>query len=402
MANAAQRARDRRPTLGPDVRVTVDAGRARRGPWDAILTVLFVAIISLPLAANLGGHDGADPEAENRELASMPHLTASRRSIVAYTEGFGRWFEDHFGFRAALVRWYGESRYFWLGVSPSPAVIKGRDGWLFYADDGGAEDATNESLLEPGELEAWRASLIKTRDWLHRRGIAYVFTIAPDKHVVYPENLPSTLNRVNLMSRGDQLEKVCREAAIPVADLRAAVAAAKQPDRIYFKTDTHWNDRGAFVAYRQIIAAVRTQAPLVPEAWTRDDFVPAEREIEGQDLARMIGLMRVLREMDLTLVARRIRHAQVVEPAGAPPTAEEGRLVTEIPGSTLPRAVVFRDSFASRLVPFLSEHFSRAVYLWQNDFDSDVIEQEHPDVVIQEIVSRHLYVFTPSPELIPN
>jgi hypothetical protein len=91
-----------------------------------------------------------------------------------------------------------------------------------------------------------------------------------------------------------------------------------------------------------------------------------------------------------------------VEPAGAPPTAEEGRLVTEIPGSPLPRAVVFRDSFASRLVPFLSEHFSRAVYLWQNDFDPEIVEKEHPDVVIQEIVSRHLYVFTPSPELVPQ
>ena len=43
----------------------------------------------------------------------------------------------------------------------------------------------------------------------------------------------------------------------------------------------------------------------------------------------------------------------------------EGRLVPEITGSTLPRAVIFRDSFVSPLVPFLSEHFSRAVYLWQ-------------------------------------
>ena len=85
----------------------------------------------------------------------------------------------------------------------------------------------------------------------------------------------------------------------------------------------------------------------------------------------MMGLTRVLREVDLTLVPRRPRRARVVEPAGAEPTAEEGRLVTEIDDPSLPRAVIFRDSFASRLVPFLSEHFSRAVYLWQNDFDAD-------------------------------
>jgi hypothetical protein len=91
----------------------------------------------------------------------------------------------------------------------------------------------------------------------------------------------------------------------------------------------------------------------------------------------------------------------VVEPAGGQPTDEVGRLVTEIPGSTLPRAVIFRDSFASQLAPLLSEHFSRAVYLWQNDFDAQVVEEECPDIVIQEIVGRHLFNFIPSPELVP-
>ena len=84
------------------------------------------------------------------------------------------------------------------------------------------------------------------------------------------------------------------------------------------------------------------------------------------------------------------------------PRPKKAGCVTEIPGSALPRAVIFRDSFASRLVPFLSEHFSRAVYLWQNDFDADIVEKEHADVVIQEIVGRHLYNFIPSPELVPD
>ena len=116
----------------------------------------------------------------------------------------------------------------------------------------------------------------------------------------------------------------------------------------------------------------------------------------------MMGLTRVLRESDLTLVPRRARRARVIEPAGTAPMAEEGRLVTEIDDPSLPRAVIFRDSFVSRLVPFLSEHFSRAVYLWQNDFDADVVAKEHPDVVIQEIAGRHLYSFIPSPELVPQ
>ena len=99
---------------------------------------------------------------------------------------------------------------------------------------------------------------------------------------------------------------------------------------------------------------------------------------------------------------RRPRRARVVEPAGARPADAEGLIVTEIDDPSLPKAVIFRDSFTSRLVPFLSEHFSRAVYLWQNDFDADIVSREHPDVVIQQIVGRHLYNFIPSPELVPE
>jgi hypothetical protein len=177
---------------------------------------------------------------------------------------------------------------------------------------------------------------------------------------------------------------------------------AKTRERVYQQTDTHWNDRGALVAYQQIIRAVRARVPRTPPAWARTDFIAEEHSIEGLDLAGMMGLTRVLREVDLTLVPRRPRRARVIEPAGAKPTDEEGRLVTEIDDPSLPRAVIFRDSFTSRLVPFLSEHFSRVVYLWQNDFDAAVVTNEQPDVVIQQIVGRHLYDFIPSPELVPK
>jgi len=185
-------------------------------------------------------------------------------------------------------------------------------------------------------------------------------------------------------------------------DLRPALFGAKARERVYQKTDTHWNDRGAFAAYQQIIGAVRGRVPQTPPAWTRDDFDARETIVPGMDLAGMMGLTRVLTEDDLRLVPRRPRRARVVEPSGAAPSDELGRIVTTIDDPALPRAVIFRDSFVSRLAPFLSEHFSRAVYLWQNDFDADVVSRERPDVVIQEIVGRHLYTFVPSPELVPD
>ncbi len=100
-----------------------------------LLVAAFVGVISLPLAANLAGRDGADGGAENRELASFPHVDGSWASVAAFGPGLSDWFDDHFGFRSTLVRWYGESRLFVLGVSPSAAVVKGEGGWFFYGDD---------------------------------------------------------------------------------------------------------------------------------------------------------------------------------------------------------------------------------------------------------------------------
>jgi hypothetical protein len=368
---------------------------------NRFIVLVFVVIISLPLAANIAGVDGADPAAENRTLASFPTLEPTLPSLAAYAPGFSAWFEDHFGFRARLIRWYGEMRLYGLRVSPTSSVVTSRDGWFFYGEDGSLDDYAHADPLTPAAQDNWRETVTRIRDWLHTRDIPYVFFIAPDKHAVYPEMMPDTIRVINPVSRTDGLYEALAHSGVAI-DFRAALIAAKQRERIYQKTDTHWNDRGALVAYQAIIDAVRRTAPATPPAWSRDDFDEVTREVNGMDLAGMMGLTRVIGETDLALVPKRPRLARVVEPAGADPMAEEGRLVTEIPGSSLPRAVIFRDSFVSRLVPFLSEHFSRAVYLWQNDFDADVVTAEHADVVIQEIVGRHLYGFIPSPELVPK
>jgi hypothetical protein len=354
-----------------------------------LLIAIFVGLISLPLCLNVAGRDGGDPEGENRDLVTFVGTNVRP------------WFDDHFGLRSTLVKWYGEIRLFVFGQSPSASVLKGADGWFFYADDKAVEDYISDDPLTADALANWRSALVRARRWLTSRHVAYVFLLAPDKHVMYPEEMPQTIVRIGQMSRMDQFYGSLMDTGF-IVDVRPVLIAQRARERIYQKTDTHWNERGAFAAYRAIVEAARTALPEIPPAWSRDDFDVAARDVEAKDLAAMMGLKRVLREEDLVLLPRKPRLAKVIEPRGARPTDEEGRLVTEIPDSTLPRAVIFRDSFASALVPFLSEHFSRAVYLWQNDFDAQVVEQEHPDIVIQEIVGRHLHNFIPSPELVPE
>ncbi len=352
----------------------------------AVQVALFLAAIGTPLVVNLTGVDGGDPQTENRELAML-------------NKGVFAWFSDHFGLRSTLVRLNARVEY-GLNASPSPSVIRGRDGWLYYGESDAVEDYVSRSPLTEREVEAWRETVVRSRDWLRARGTAYVFTIAPDKHVIYPEHMPASMHQVGPSRRMDQVLEAVAASGVAV-DVRPAVEAAKSGERVYHLTDSHWNARGALVAYQSIVAALRAQDPAVPAAWKRSDFEEVERETGGLDLARMMGLNRMLREVDLALVPKRRRLAKVVDPPGADLSAELGRLVTAIPGSHLPRAVIFRDSFTTALAPFLAEHFSRAVFLWQKDFIPEQVTEEGADVVIYEIAGRHLYNFVASPDLVP-
>ena len=375
--------------------VTSSQGTTREGRlhpvWERALVVLFLVTLALPGLATLAGVDAGLTRGENRDLAPAPTLAFTWAAIAAVPTAFTNYFQDHFAFRGRLVRWQAAFRLLVLRVSPSPTVLRGKDGWLFYRDDGALEDYLNQSPLSPEDLDEWAATLQHTRDWLAQRGITYLFVIAPDKHQVYPEFMPETIQRTAATSRTAQLVAHLRaHTTVPVLDLLPAMLAAKQEARIYHRTDSHWNDLGAFVAAQAILGRLREGSGgrlpgLAPG--DRRDFIRSDARGPGLDLATMLGIESWLHEDDLRMRARQPEY-RVVEPEHPDPANIEGRLATAHPRADLPRAVVFRDSFGSALVPFLSEHFSRALYLWEYDIDPGVVERERPQIGIQEWAGR--------------
>jgi alginate O-acetyltransferase complex protein AlgJ len=360
---------------------------------ERALIAVFIAALFIPLAGMVFDWDHDDPSAENRTLAPWPRPAWQVESLRALPEQLTRYFEDHFAFRQRLVRWQAAVRLHAFGVSPSDTVIKGREGWLFYAGDGAMEDYAEAPPFTPAELEIWRRTLQDTSDWLREQNMTYLFVISPDKHVVYPEFMPETIRR-RPISRIDQLVSHLRaHSTVRVLDLRPALLAAKARERIYHRTDTHWNDRGAFVGYQQIVDALAADVPALQRP-TPASFEPRAVQSAGLDLAGMIGLTQVLDEDDLVLVRRRPATARILEPQNPNRRLMHARIVTEAPHRG-PRAVVFMDSFGAGLVPFLSEDFSRVVYLWQTNVDPRVVLEERPQVVIHEWVGRRLSTLLP-------
>ncbi len=362
---------------------------------NGLLIGVFVVGLFLPLAAQFVGLELADPPCEKRRLAELPKLGLHRKFLEPFPGRFEAYYGDHFGLRNTFIRWLDVAKVCWLGVSTSPKVILGKDGWLFYTETP-VTDFASKQPFSPAQLVQWQIALEANRAWLAQRHIRYVVMFVPDKQTIYGEYLPAGLAKkpVGGKSRLDQLlEHLQAHSEVEVVDLRGPLRRAKAEGPIYQLTDSHWNARGAFVAYQELTRFLGGWFPAVAP-WLPSCFGIEEQTAIGGDLAKMLNLQDRLPEPGVTLVSLRPQAARTVKTPWRT-WYDTPALATECPDGRLPRAVMFNDSFLCHLHPFLSEHFRRIVYLAQEGIDEAIVEREQPDVVIHEVVERKLLYNNP-------
>lgn len=346
---------------------------------------LFLAGIALPLADMVLDLDSTEPSGENRKLAPFPKIGLSPATLAQFPADFKRYLEDNFGFRNTLVRWHAILKVRLLGVSSSQQVVLGKQGWLYYADHGVIDDYRCTDPFTQEELDRWLRTIEARRQWLEERGIRFVMVIAPNKHTIYPEYLPDSINRVGNESRIDQLiDYVRKHSKMTLVDVRPALRQAKPRHRLYHRTDTHWNEIGGLIAQNQIAQAMAPWFDAIrPLSFDEYDIITLDQP--GLDLTGMLGgISDLFREKEgLYLVPHPPRKPFI--PVGE---RDHPKIVTERSNPQLPRGIIFCDSFTEALMPFLSEQFQRLVYVRRENFDTKLIEEEQPDVVIHQILER--------------
>ena len=352
------------------------------------MIAIFLAAISLPLGGKLLGLESAFALTENRRPAPLPTIELKGWSLVSFPRRFERYWNDSFAFRRYLIRWHGLTKL-GLGLSPSPKVVLGKDGYLFYAAEQSVDYFRAAKPFSPIELARWRDDLEGRRAWLAERGIRYLVVVAPNKETIYPEYMPEGIRPVRPETRLDQLLKELRENSnVAVLDLRGALRRAKLDGRVYHKTDTHWNDAGAFVAYREILAQLQKLVPGIDGNPAPISF-QAQRT-DGLDLARLTALEDRFPEEQINAILRKPRQAREAkgDPTESFTTTEVAVMECATCGEA--RAVMFHDSFNTNVAPFLAEHFGRIVYVSGSSLNRALIQHERPSVVIQEFVERYL------------
>lgn len=362
-----------------------------RGP--ALFTVILVGLfLWFPILGQLLGEKARVSEMEQRLLAPPPSPSGDWRSWLDLPKDTDEWFDDHLGFRQQLIHSHARLMIRLFGKSPSEKLILGRKGWLYFGDKNAIDHYRGVAPLSDFELSRWQRVLEKRRNALAQRGIPYLLVLVPDKNLVYPEYMPENLPRATSLHPLDQLARHMGEHSdVEVLDLRQALEEAKSDRRLFHRTDSHWNDEGAFVAYSAMLHRLSQMLPVLADQ-PRPEMERKKTEEPGLGLARIVGMAYEFPEEVTTVqavsprsrIARKYRSRYEERLERLQPVAHG------VEGSNYPRAVMFRDSFANTLIPYLSEHFERILYVWDRDVDVALVDIEKPDIVIQEIVGRFL------------
>lgn len=346
-----------------------------------IVTAFFAALWTLFIGTWLewGQFNRAD---EYRILSPFPKWNKNLPSTLS------AYLSDHFGFRGSLITVNGLLRAKLLHTSTSPKVIFGKQHFLFYAGDKSLESYDGSRPITDCDIDSWVLLLNRRQAWLATKGIPLFVLLAPDKQTIYPEFMPDGIHHAIPTSADRWVAAIRSRTHVPLIDMRPPLTAEKERRRVFHKTDTHWDPWGAYIAYREFLNEIaRVSPPLgakigppVDPTTLTTDF----KTITG-DLNRLLGLSILEGE-----------RAQDFLPAHPVPIRADDAVVDGGTGNPKqPRMLMFRDSFASAMAPFLAPHFDHIFGTAIPVFDPDLVKKEHPDLVVVELVERHLNFAVP-------
>lgn len=333
---------------------------------------------------------------EKRKLADCPRIKG--KTLTVFPSKFESYASDRMAWRTKLIQARSNLKYEIWGVSGSPSVLVGNDQWLYFLGDGSAPVFRHEQPFSKEELERWKALLELRTKRCAEHGIKYVFVVAPDKPSIYPEYLPAGFRPVRPESRLDQLSAFLKgNDKLTFVNLSEALKAHKGEGKpLYLKTDTHWNHLGAYIGYTQLMRALNGWYPvLTPIASTQLKFTMSPYT-QG-DCLGLMGLFGAKQEIAPNLT----KCGNLTFDSDSEKIAKDSPNVFRDCGTTNHKhglkAVVLHDSFGDGLKPYLLQHFDDIQWIKQDElsFDEEKVLAAKPDILIQEMVERHVARYTP-------
>jgi alginate O-acetyltransferase complex protein AlgJ len=354
----------------------------------AVITCLFIAWISLPplYFFLVKTKDILVSQRENRVFAKPPVFAFA--AVSNLPGACSDYYNDYFPAREGIITLHSRIVYDVFRKSPYPIkVIVGKKGWLYKPGERAAFEGKRN--VTQAQIDSIARVLHDRTLWYRGKGIRFYIAVGPMKTDVYREYLPDYYVLSSKPLFTDRItETLQKDTVLRLIDLKPSLVNAKKEWNVYFITDFHWSELGAYTAYVAIMKRIQQDYPAI-RIMTHSDFSMGSMGNQPGNQSREIGLENYLTEPFFYFrmsnpVSRDGEEAGYKPPAGfGHPDLYE--LVKVNADTSLPRIVVIRDSFFHLLPTLMGESFGKSVYIWdawQYGLNSAIIGREKPDIVL--------------------
>lgn len=330
---------------------------------------------------------------EKRELASRPELTAE--NISDFPEEYETYVNDNLPFRNQLIKTGKKVEKHTVELQSTDKVLVGKDGWLFYVnpmDGNPIADYQGSDCLTEEDLYACNMNIQEAVKNMEAEGRTFVFLIAPSKERIYSEYLPDSLGEPAEVYPAVQVIEYLKKnnpnihIVYPYDALMQAKKDLGEDRLLYYKTDSHWNELGAYVAAREVMKEIDGEYPDDMPALTDENLVIEEKDAPTGDLTELLSAVGVVDDGKTYL-----------------PTLEDHQIDVELlnfnlmsifhtrDGSKDKVLYVRHDSFGCNLAYSLAKQFKDSVFVHWTSGDAQDIRNVDPDVFVLECNERYLY-----------
>ena len=309
---------------------------------------------------------------------NTPFPGLNLKNIKGSIHEIDKHYNNQFGFKSEMVNGFVGFKNDILKETPLPnRVLKGSEDWYFLGnkENNLLNDNFGNYKFSEDQLLQIKNKIQTIKNELALKGVEFYIVVPPNKHRVYTEKLPYRLQqgKTRLQVLNTYLKK---EIGFEIIDLRDTLLDNKEKQLLYYKTNTHWNDIGAFIGYQKTINFID---PNIPKVDFSDYNIDYNSPIIG-DITNMINLNSNENAVKLTKKS----NSEVKQ------IKSEYKFMRYMNYSKDKIMVMYRDSFSDAWIPFFNESFRETIYLRGYHINHGFIDHKKPDIVIFEIIERNL------------
>ncbi len=336
--------------------------------------ILFFITVCFSFSLGIFFTEQPKPRA-NEILTPKPAMILPDGSVnKEYLKNVTDYTADHFAFRTDLITIHNAILSKVFHTSASDDVILGKQNWLFYKQT--ENDYIGKNILCDNDIENIAHTLYMIQQYVENQNAKFLFVIAPNKNSLYGEYMPDSMYTIRNESNAQHLMNALQKQNVNYIDLFRVFR--QKNEVLYYQLDSHWNNKGASLAYHSIMNALG----IYHTNWYDMDYT-IQKNHKG-DLYEM--LYPKGKQLENDIVFEKQFDFQPDNEIHAPDDIQIDTSNNQKQHSLL----LFRDSFGNNLYPFFADGFGHSRFSRKMPYTITMMHEVSADVVVLEIVERNI------------